>query len=336
MDDTTEEHQAQEHQSNQEASEDPEKRPGFKLNISRLKSAYQGHYKKLLIIPFALLVLAIFSIGFKLSATGDFINRDVSLKGGVTITVPTDQQIDISQLEDIISSKFPENDVSTKALSQFGTPVGVIVEADIEEESVNALIGEIGNALKTRLTTRDYSIEIVGSSLGASFFREIITALLIAFLLMAIVVFLYFRTLVPSGAVILAVFSDILITVSIVNLLGMKISAAGIAAFLMLIGYSVDTNILLSTRVLKRKEGTENERFFGAFKTGVMMSSTTLIAIMMALIFTQSEVIRQIMVILLIGLLTDLVNTWVQNVGILRIYLERKARTQGGNVPERT
>ena len=326
MDDNTEEHPTQEPQSNQELSEEPEKKSGFKLNISGLKSAYKVHYKKLLIIPFALLVLAIFAIGFKLAVTGDFINRDVSLKGGVTITVPTDQQIDISQLKDYISLKFPENDISTKALSQFGTQVGIIVEADMGEEGVNALIEEIGNALNKKLTTRDYSIEIVGSSLGASFFREIITALLIAFLLMALVIFLYFRTLVPSGAVILAVFSDILITVSIVNLLGMKISAAGIAAFLMLIGYSVDTNILLSTRVLKRKEGTEDERFFGAFKTGIMMSSTTLIAILMALIFTQSEVIRQIMVILLIGLLIDLVNTWVQNVGILRIYLERKAR----------
>ena len=94
----------------------------------------------------------------------------------------------------------------------------------------------------------------------------------------------------------------------------------------MLIGYSVDTNILLSTRVLKRKEGTEMERFYGAFKTGIMMSSTTLIALTVALIFTQSEIIKQIMIILIIGLLIDLINTWIQNVGILRLYLERKAR----------
>ena len=141
---------------------------------------------------------------------------------------------------------------------------------------------------------------------------------------MALVVFIYFRTIIPSAAVILAVFSDILITVAIVNLLGLRISTAGIAAFLMLIGYSVDTNILLSTRVLKRKEGTESERFYGALKTGIMMSSTTLTAIITALIFTQSEVITQIMTILLIGLLVDLINTWIQNVAILRMYLKKK------------
>ena len=141
---------------------------------------------------------------------------------------------------------------------------------------------------------------------------------------MGIVVFLYFRTPIPSLAVILAAFSDIVVTVAVVNIMGMKISTAGIAAFLMLIGYSVDTDILLTTRVLKRKEGTEMDRVIGAFKTGIMMTLTALIAVTAALIFTDSEIIRQIMVILFIGLLADIINTWIQNVGILRLYLERK------------
>ena len=301
-----------------------------KSRFSGVKKIYEGHYKKLLIIPFTLLLIAIVLIGLKIAATGDFINRDVSLKGGVTITIPTEQQVDILQLKNTLSSRFPENDISTKSISQFGVQVGIIVEADIgeenREEQIDNLIEEISTALNLELTEKDYTIEVVGSSLGASFFREIIRALLIAFLLMAIVVFLYFRIVVPSTAVILAVLSDILITLSIVNLFGVKLSTAGIAAFLMLIGYSVDTNILLSIRVLKRKEGTEMERIYGAFKTGITMSLTTLIAVTAALIFTQSEVIKQIMLILLIGLLVDLINTWIQNVGILRLYLERKAR----------
>ena len=68
------------------------------------------------------------------------------------------------------------------------------------------------------------------------------------------------------------------------------------------------------------------ERVYGAFKTGIMMSITTLVTVILALIFTQSEVIRQIMLILLIGLIVDLINTWIQNVGLLRLYLERKAK----------
>ena len=40
---------------------------------------------------------------------------------------------------------------------------------------------------------------------------------------------------------------------ALIDFLGIEISAAGIAAFLMLIGYSVDTDILLTSRALKRK-----------------------------------------------------------------------------------
>ena len=94
----------------------------------------------------------------------------------------------------------------------------------------------------------------------------------------------------------------------------------------MLIGYSVDTDILLSTRLLKRREGTEMERIYGAMKTGLTMAITTIIAVTIALLISQSEIIRQIMIILLIGLLVDLINTWIQNVGLLRLYLERKAK----------
>ena len=61
-------------------------------------------------------------------------------------------------------------------------------------------------------------------------------------------------------------------------------------------------------------------------KTGLTMTVTTLVAMTVALTITQSEVIRQIMIILLIGLVVDLINTWIQNVGLLRLYLERKAK----------
>ena len=300
--------------------------PKIKLSFSSIKNIYENQYKKLLIIPFAILLLAFIQIGYQLAATGDFIHRDVSLKGGVTVTIPTEQEIDILMLENAVSLEFPNNDVAVKSISQFGFQTGVIVEADISQEEANKLLDSIKRNIGKELNENDYSVEIVGSSLGASFFRETISALGIAFVFMAIVVFLYFRTFVPSMAVILAAFSNMVVTLAVVNILGVKISAAGIAAVLMLIGYSVDTDILLTTRVLKRKEGTEMERVYGAINTGIMMTLTTLAAVTIGLIFTQSEVIRQIMIILFIGLLADLIYTWIQNVGILRLYLERKAK----------
>ena len=284
-----------------------------------LKEFYDKNYKKLLIIPFLMLILAIGQILVQTAITGDFINKGVSLKGGLTVSI---YKIgDIIELEDYLNDQFPRADISVRALSSAGSQIGIIIEAaDVEaDELIDSIESKLGKLDKDK-----YSIEVMGSSLGASFFKETFIAVVIAFLFMGIVVFLYFRIPTPSIAVILAAFSDIIVTLAIVNVIGMRISTAGIAAFLMLIGYSVDTDILLSTRVLKRKSGTILDGILSAMKTGLTMSTTTLIAILVALIFAQSIILKQIMVILLIGLLVDLPNTWIQNAGILRWYLERK------------
>jgi preprotein translocase subunit SecF len=314
-------HEHKEHKAEHKVHHHKEHKERKKFNI---KEIYDKEYKKLLVIPFLLLFLAIFSIVLKVATTGDFINRDVSLKGGLTLTIPYDTEIDILSLENYIDSQFPENDVSVRALRQTGTFSGIVVDADIEKEDLEKLVSSVEENLDLTLDEEQYSVEVMGSSLGASFFRETIRAVLIAFIFMGFVVFFYFKVPAPSLAVILAAFSDIVVTLAIVNMLGMKLSTAGIAAFLMLIGYSVDTDILLSTKVLKRKDGTVMERIMNAMKTGLMMNATTVSAIIVALIFAQSEVIKQIMTILLIGLLVDLINTWIQNVGILRLYLEKK------------
>ena len=65
-------------------------------------------------------------------------------------------------------------------------------------------------------------------------------------------------------------------------------------------------------------------RVMDAMKTGLTMNFTTLAALTVGIIIADSEVLRQIMAILIIGLVVDLINTWIQNVGILRIYLEKK------------
>jgi len=139
---------------------------------------------------------------------------------------------------------------------------------------------------------------------------------------------LYLIESVPSIAVIFAAFTDIIFTLTIVDFFGIKLSSAGIAAFLMLIGYSVDTDILLTSRVLKKKEGEINKRIYDAFKTGIMMTLTSLLAVLPAffLVTGLPESFRQIFLILAIGLFADIFNTWLTNAGIIKWYYERKMK----------
>ena len=105
-------------------------------------------------------------------------------------------------------------------------------------------------------------------------------------------VVIYFKDNIPSFAIILCAVSDVLLALAVFNLMGLKLNTAGVAAFLMLVGYSIDTDILLSVRVLKRKEGTVFDRVIDAMKTGMMMSLAALIAVLTAYFFTSSAVIK--------------------------------------------
>ncbi|MDP3990066.1 MAG: protein translocase subunit SecF [archaeon] len=291
--------------------------------MNPIKKFYEDKYKLLLLLPFIILLAALIQIGLQYSATGDFVNKGISLKGGSTITLPYSGSFNVDNLRNELSSNFQKADITVRTIHSAGEVVAIAIDTDAEDEQ------EISSVVKilekeTGLSKNDFSIEIVGSSLGESFFKQTAMALLIAFLLMGLVVFIYFRSIAPSMAVILAAFSDIVVTLAVFNLTGERLSTAGIAAFLMLIGYSVDTDILLSTRVLKRTELTVMERVYSAMKTGFTMTGTTLIAVLVALLFVQSDIIKQIVLIIFIGLIVDLIMTWIQNVGILRLYLERK------------
>ncbi|MGV8171380.1 MAG: hypothetical protein ACP5OA_01670 [Candidatus Woesearchaeota archaeon] len=156
------------------------------------------------------------------------------------------------------------------------------------------------------------------------FYAKSAITYILAILIFIILIAIYIRDSIPSFGIILCAFSDLLFSLAIFNITGHKLSIASVAAFLMIVGYSIDTDILLSVRVLKRREGTIFHRIIGAFKTGITMSVCTLIAVFAAYIFTHSIVIKEIMFVLMCGLIGDIIFTWIQNAGILRWHLERK------------
>jgi len=287
------------------------------------KNWHDKYYKLLLLIPLIILVFSFMYMYAFYQQNEDIIYKDISLTGGTSVTIS--EKIQVEDLEQALSDKL--NDVNIREIYDLIT--GEQKAIVIETKSDGALTKEVlEDYLEYELTEENSSFEFTGSALSESFYKQLLIAILIAFIFMAIVVFIIFRTVVPSTAVIISAFADILMTLVLVNILGLKMSSAGIVAFLMLIGYSVDTDILLTTRILKRTEGSINQRIFGAFKTGMTMTLTSLLAVSFALIVVKSfsAVLAQIFTILAIGLCFDLLNTWITNVSILKWYVERKRK----------
>ena len=167
----------------------------------------------------------------------------------------------------------------------------------------------------------------IGAALGHAFWETGIFVALVAFALITIVIFLFFREIVPSIAIILAASFDILGGIGLMSFFGIPLSLVSIPALLMLVGYSVDTDILLTTRVLKRKGKTAADRAGESMKTGLTMTTTTFVALLSMLVIsyvTQISVIFEITAVLLFGLAADTISTWFMNAPLLLWYAERK------------
>ncbi|MCK5290236.1 MAG: hypothetical protein KAJ56_04750, partial [Candidatus Aenigmarchaeota archaeon] len=122
---------------------------------------------------------------------------------------------------------------------------------------------------------------------------------------------------------------DILFAMALMVIFNINLSLGTLAALLLLIGYSVDTDILLTTRLIKRKsEGTIDERVSSSMKTGITMTTSAIAAFSILYLVSTSAVLDQIALVIIFGLLADYMTTWFQNVGLLRWYLRDKDKDE--------
>lgn len=292
------------------------------LDFSKFKSFYERNYKISLLLPLILLLISGISIFETILDDGTPINRGVSLKGGLSSILTVESTLTQEEFLQKITFDNSQNSFRISEVFEEGKRTGFIVDTDMEE---TIFLEYVENLFETKFVLGDnYVSNFIAPSLSNAFFKQAVIILLISFVFMSAVVFFYFREFVPSGAVVLSVIFDVIVTIGILNLFNFQFSIAGIGALLMLIGYSIDTDVLLTNRLIKERGEDYFEKYYFAFKTGLLMTSTTLIAGIAALILTNSSVIFEISLILVIGLLVDFVSTWLQNGPILLWWIEKK------------
>jgi len=267
---------------------------------------------QMVIIPLILLIVSLAIVGMTMMSTGLPVKPGMDFSGGTAITIVT------TDSKETLAAEF-----SAYPLTEIGEGINgakflkFSSMDDAQFRSLSALVSE---------KYPDAKIDQIGESFGKSLQEQAIFAVLISFIGMAIVIFLVFRNFIPSCAVVLSAFADMVMTAAAMNVIGIPLSLGTTAALLMLIGYSVDSDILLTMRVFKR-QGKFEEKLGGAFHTGIIMTSTAIAAIAAMLVVTylgQVEIIMQMSAVILIGLFFDIMNTWLTNAAILKWYVNRR------------
>jgi len=218
--------------------------------------------------------------------------------------------------------------------SAFGTPIDSIRPVQGSDEFIVTFLDEGSTSLqelRTTATNAGFSVEqssTRSAAFGSTNQQNAVLGLVLAFVGMSVFVFILFRTFVPSIAVVLSAFSDIVIPLAIMDLLALtglfeiNLSLGTVAALLMLIGYSVDSDILLNNHILRRRGGFY-ESTYNAMQTGVTMTLTSIVAMtVMTIVATVLSIplLPDIGLILVFGLAADLMNTYMMNLSLLRWY----------------
>jgi preprotein translocase subunit SecF len=265
--------------------------------------------KQLVIIPLVILAISVVLLALNMVSTGMPVTPGIDFSGGTAVTIFTADTKE--QLQSTFAG-YPLVDISEGVNNGYFLKFGAMDDAEFR--SLSALIYQ---------KFPDAKVDQIGETFGKTLQSQAVLALVFSFIGMAIVIFVAFRTFVPAVAVVLSAFADMVMTAAAMNIIGVPLSLGTLAALLMLIGYSVDSDILLTNRVLKR-QGKLNEKLTGAFRTGIIMTSTTLAAAAAMFIVAwlgSVLILMEISAVLLIGLVFDVMNTWLTNVGILKWYV---------------
>ena len=238
----------------------------------------------------------------------------------------------------VLKSK-PPSDLAVRLKSRLKQTVDVkyddaaktltITALDMNKADLDsALTFYLEEDVSVNLLKKNLNLNAMQPTLGARLRDDGMKAALVGYILMALVILLAFRDIVPSIAVLLSASCDAIITLGFMSVFGIVLEPASLVALIMLVGYSVDTDILLTTRMLKRRRGELNEAVDGAVKTGLTMTGTTFVVMLVVLIvselFTHLSALTSIASVLLIGLSADVISTWFMNAGILKWYIEEK------------
>jgi len=201
-------------------------------------------------------------------------------------------------------------------------------DADVDrpyDENENNMVTEF---LSPQFAGAEIGVFSRGSVLTSIFKDQAWKAIVGAFVLMTIVLFISFRQSTAVGVMVLCVALDALGALGGMAIFQVPLSFGSIAALLMIIGYSVDTDILLSNHMLKRTGGEARGHAADAMITGLMTQGTTIVALVAINVLTTAPLLFELSIVLIFGLIADTINTWFLNVGVLLRNIERQKRRE--------
>ena len=283
--------------------------------IKKSNIDFINNSKLTVILSSALVLAGIFSLiinnGPKLS---------IDFKGGTLIAVKYTRPININEFRSKLSDiningqKF---DFSSSEIKHFGNTSSValrIAEFENEPENFSRNVIEVLKTIYPNSLPKDkkdfvLSKDKISPKVGSELSAKAIMAIVYALSLILIYISLRFEFIFAIGAI-AAIAHDVIITLGIFSILDYEISLSVIAAFLTIVGYSLNDTIVIFDRIrenlktLKRGSITDTvNKSINESLSRTMVTSLTTLFVVLILYFFGGEVIHSFSFALIIGVL---------------------------------
>jgi len=265
----------------------------------------------------------------------------IDFKGGTLIAVNYTKPVNINDLRSKLKSvniSGQNFDFSSAEIKHFGNESSVALRiANIENEPENfssQLIEVLKNSFPDSYpkNKNDFILSIgkVSPKVGSELSGKAIMAIIYAITLILIYISLRFEFVFAIGAI-AAIAHDVTITLGIFSILGYEISLPVVAAFLTIVGYSLNDTIVIFDRIRENLKTIKKESIIDTVNKSIneslsrtIVTSLTTFFVVLILFFFGGEVIRYFSFALIIGVLVGTYSS-IFVASLIVVYMQPKA-----------
>ncbi|SVB54463.1 uncharacterized protein METZ01_LOCUS207317 [marine metagenome] len=270
------------------------------------------------------------------------LNLSIDFKGGTLVAVNYTEDIDITEVRSVLSNVSIDGqlfDFSHAEIKHFGDKSNIAVRIpsleDEPDQFPQKFVDNMANAFPNRVPEDEndfiLSIEKVGPKIGAELSGDAVMAIIWALLLILIYISFRFEFKFAVGAI-MALSHDILVTLGIFSILDYEISLAIVAAFLTIVGYSLNDTIVIFDRVRENLKALKkstmdmvvNQSINESLSRTIITSLTTFFVVLV-LFLVGGEVIHSFSFAMIIGVIVGTYSSiFVASPVIIKMSSEKK------------
>jgi len=253
------------------------------------------------------MIASIVSITFIIIGISSLIYRggpslSIDFTGGNIAQLKLEEAIDISNIRLSLS----DNGLPGAEIIEFGSPQEILIKTQYEG-SGKELLEILNKGISSPFSVERF--ETIGPKIGSETQSDAINAILIALLLISIYISFRFDRFYAYGSL-AALMHDVLITLGIFSILNIDIDLTIIAAFLTIVGYSLNDTIVIFDRIRETQtkfskeqlDSIVNKSLNASLSRTIITSLTTLIVVITLFLFG-GAVIKNFAFALIIGVI---------------------------------